>query len=51
MKTILFSWLYIPTWEKRRQYNAATIGNGIEANTAPNFPAYKENTLVHKEGK
>jgi hypothetical protein len=30
--------LYIPTYAKRRQYIAAIIGPGIEANTAPNFP-------------
>lgn len=29
----------IPTRPKRTQYNAANIGKGIDANTAPNFPA------------
>ena len=31
----------IPTRPKRTQYNAAKIGNGIEAKTAPNLPAEK----------
>jgi hypothetical protein len=29
----------IPTRPNRTQYNAANIGKGIDANTAPNFPA------------
>lgn len=29
---------YIPTRPKRTQYIAANIGNGIDANKAPNFP-------------
>ena len=29
---------YLPTSPKNRQYNAANIGNGIEAKIAPNFP-------------
>lgn len=29
----------IPTRPKRTQYNAAYIGKGIDAKTAPNFPA------------
>lgn len=29
----------IPTMPKRTQYNAAYMGKGIEAKTAPNFPA------------
>lgn len=30
--------MYAPTYAKKRQYKAATIGAGIEAKTAPNFP-------------
>jgi hypothetical protein len=30
----------IPTRPKRTQYNAANIGKGIDAKTAPNFPCY-----------
>jgi hypothetical protein len=28
-----------PTYAKKRQYKAAMIGEGMDANTAPNFPA------------
>lgn len=31
----------IPTSPNKTQYNAAYIGNGIDAKTAPNFPAGK----------
>lgn len=34
----LFDADHIPTRPKRTQYNAANIGKGIDANTAPNFP-------------
>jgi hypothetical protein len=30
---------HIPTRPNRTQYKAANIGKGIDANTAPNFPA------------
>lgn len=32
----------IPTSPNRTQYNAAYIGKGIDAKTAPNFPAYSK---------
>lgn len=35
----------IPTSPKRTQYNAANIGKGIDANTAPNFPANLQKTI------
>jgi len=32
----------LPTRPKSTQYNAANMGNGIDANRAPNFPARTE---------
>lgn len=37
---------YIPTQAKKTQYRAATIGNSIEARTAPNFPVHDPNNDV-----
>ena len=37
----------IPTRPKRTQYNAAYIGKGIDANTAPNFPANIVESMNH----
>jgi len=42
---------YVPTRPKTTQYIAANIGKGMDANTAPNFPAgstrpYKQNCLL-----
>jgi hypothetical protein len=35
---------------KRMQYNAANMGNGIDANTAPNFPEMtKLSTIAYLE--
>lgn len=36
-----------PTYAKKRQYKAAMMGAGIEANTAPNFPAQYYGSSVH----
>jgi hypothetical protein len=39
--------MYIPTYAKRRQYIAAIIGVGIDAKTAPNFPANATQKQYH----
>jgi len=39
----------IPTYAKNRQYNAANIGAGIEAKTAPNFPRMEKKIMKPAE--
>lgn len=38
----------VPTRPNRTQYNAENIGKGIDANTAPNFPADNRRKVKHK---
>jgi hypothetical protein len=38
--------LYLPTRPNKTQYIAANIGNGIDANKAPNLPEKKEANYV-----
>lgn len=39
----------VPTSPKRTQYNAANIGMGIDANTAPNFPVWIRYHIYRKQ--
>jgi len=39
---------YVPTRPNTTQYIAANIGKGMDANTAPNFPAGNTSETKHK---
>jgi len=39
---------YLPTRPNKTQYIAAKIGNGIDANKAPNLPETKNQVMIFK---